>query len=194
MMDRIIYAYAEKEGLDYTLFRPFNWIGPNLDTIEVEKKGIARSLTLFISNILYHGEITLVDGGSQRRCFTCIDDAIEALMKIIANKNGCANNRIFNIGNPDNNYSIKQFVEILMDKFSNYPEFKHLVDRTKITVTEGAKHYGKSYQDPKFRVPAIKAAKEHLGWEPTTTLEDAIEKTLEYYLVKKNIAKDLKAA
>ena len=26
LMDRVIHAYGEKEGLDYTLFRPFNWI------------------------------------------------------------------------------------------------------------------------------------------------------------------------
>ncbi len=33
LMDRVIYAYGMQEGLDYTLFRPFNWIGagPRLD-------------------------------------------------------------------------------------------------------------------------------------------------------------------
>ena len=27
LLDRIIYAYGEKNNLDYTLFRPFNWFG-----------------------------------------------------------------------------------------------------------------------------------------------------------------------
>ena len=31
MMDRVIAAYGQQEGLEYTLFRPFNWIGPGLD-------------------------------------------------------------------------------------------------------------------------------------------------------------------
>jgi nucleoside-diphosphate-sugar epimerase len=30
LMDRVIHAYGMQEGLDYTLFRPFNWIGSGL--------------------------------------------------------------------------------------------------------------------------------------------------------------------
>src|SRR5258706_2874674 len=31
LIDRVIYAYTMEQGLDYTLFRPFNWIGAGLD-------------------------------------------------------------------------------------------------------------------------------------------------------------------
>ena len=31
LMDRVIAAYGQQQGLDYTLFRPFNWIGAGLD-------------------------------------------------------------------------------------------------------------------------------------------------------------------
>ena len=31
LMDRVIHAYGMEQGLDYTLFRPFNWIGAGLD-------------------------------------------------------------------------------------------------------------------------------------------------------------------
>jgi len=34
LMDRVIAAYGQQEGLDYTLFRPFNWIGAGLDNIQ----------------------------------------------------------------------------------------------------------------------------------------------------------------
>ena len=30
---------GQQEGLDYTLFRPFNWIGPGLDSIHTPKQG-----------------------------------------------------------------------------------------------------------------------------------------------------------
>ena len=33
LMDRVIHAYGMQEGLEYTLFRPFNWIGSGLDSI-----------------------------------------------------------------------------------------------------------------------------------------------------------------
>ena len=35
LLDRVIWAYGEKEGLQFTLFRPFNWMGPRLDNLQV---------------------------------------------------------------------------------------------------------------------------------------------------------------
>jgi nucleoside-diphosphate-sugar epimerase len=33
LLDRVIYAHGVHDNLDYTLFRPFNWVGPKLDNI-----------------------------------------------------------------------------------------------------------------------------------------------------------------
>src|SRR5512146_2469227 len=52
LMDRIIWAYGEKEGLAYTLFRPFNWIGPGLDSIYTPKEGSSRVVTQFLGQIV----------------------------------------------------------------------------------------------------------------------------------------------
>jgi UDP-glucuronate decarboxylase len=35
--------------------------------------------------------------------------------------------------------------------------------------------------DPKVRQPDIGKAKERLGWEPTVTLEDGLQRTIEYF-------------
>lgn len=68
MLDRVIYAYGMHEGLRFTLFRPFNWIGP-LDSIHTAKEGSSRVLTQFLHDILAGEPIQLVDGGNQRRSF-----------------------------------------------------------------------------------------------------------------------------
>ncbi len=102
LLDRVIYAYGESEGLSYTLFRPFNWIGPHLDDVDSPKEGSSRVLTQFLHNILYGLPIKLVDGGTQRRSFTYISDGIDCLMKILENEAGRADRGIFNIGNPAN--------------------------------------------------------------------------------------------
>src|SRR5258705_1096495 len=73
LLDRVIYAYGVQAGLKFTLFRPFNWIGPKLDNILEPKEGSSRVLTQFIGNILRGKDIQLVDGGEQRRSFTYID-------------------------------------------------------------------------------------------------------------------------
>ncbi len=75
LLDRVIYAYGVRDNLDYTLFRPFNFIGPNLDNVEEPKEGSSRVFTQFLSNVLYRRPIKLVDGGQpeallhlHRRC------------------------------------------------------------------------------------------------------------------------------
>jgi nucleoside-diphosphate-sugar epimerase len=84
-MDRVIWAYGDKVGLDFTLFRPFNWIGAGLDSLGTAKEGSSRVVTQFLGHIARGEPIQLVDGGRQKRAFTYIDDGIDALMKIIAN-------------------------------------------------------------------------------------------------------------
>src|SRR5436190_22089808 len=97
LLDRLLYAYGKHHDLTYTLFRPFNWYGPRLDNPLNPKPGGSRVLTQFIGNILRGEDINLVGGGSQQRCFTYIDDGINALLQIIENQDNAAKNKIFNV-------------------------------------------------------------------------------------------------
>ena len=108
LMDRVIWGYGMQDNLNFTLFRPFNWIGAGLDSINTPKEGSSRVVTQFLGHILRGENISLVDGGHQKRAFTYIDDGIAALMKIIENRDGVATGKIYNIGNPRNNYSLAQ--------------------------------------------------------------------------------------
>src|SRR5512141_2385693 len=124
LMDRVIHAYGMQEGLDYTLFRPFNWIGAGLDSIHTAKEGSSRVITQFLGHIVRGEPIKLVDGGAQKRAFTYIDDGIDALMKIIENREGVANGRIYNIGNPRNNFSVRELADMMMKLAAEYPEYR----------------------------------------------------------------------
>ncbi|MDA8390661.1 MAG: bifunctional UDP-4-keto-pentose/UDP-xylose synthase [Gammaproteobacteria bacterium] len=182
LLDRVIYAYGQKEGLRFTLFRPFNWIGPKLDNILEPKEGSSRVLTQFIGNILRGKDIQLVDGGNQRRSFTYIDDGIDALLRIIENEDNCADGRIFNIGNPQNDCSIKDLAEQLVALVKSYPRYAQLAEKVRIVTVESKEYYGAGYQDILTRVPSIENATRHLGWRPTTDLQTALRKTLDYHL------------
>jgi nucleoside-diphosphate-sugar epimerase len=182
MMDRVIHAYGMKGQLQYTLFRPFNWMGPRLDNI-LEPKS-SRAFSQFLGNILRGEDISLVDGGKQRRSFTYIDDAINALLRIIENKDGCADGRIFNIGNPANDISIRELAELLIAAVKNYPEYAERAAQVRLIDVPAAEHFGAGYQDVGARVPSIERAKQYLGWQPSTDLNTAIKKTLNYYLNK----------
>ncbi len=184
LMDRVIHAYGLTNGLRYTLFRPFNWIGPKLDNILEPKEGSSRVLTQFIGNILRGKEIQLVDGGSQRRSFTYIEDGIDALIRIIENKDNAADGRIFNIGNPANDMSIKELAETLVALIKTYPDCEKMASAVKIVNVSSGQYYGAGYQDIQTRVPSIKNAEQYLGWKPTTDLATGLRKTLDYHLAR----------
>ena len=181
LMDRVIYAYGSEDKLDYTLFRPFNWIGAGLDNLHSAKEGSSRVITQFLGHIVRGEPIKLVDGGSQKRCFTGISDGIDALMKIIANKDGCASRKIFNIGNPQNNYSVRELAEMLLKMSAEYPEYAGNAKRVKLVDTTSGEYYGKGYQDVANRVPKIDNTRSELGWEPRVSMREALQGIFEAY-------------
>lgn len=182
LLDRVIFAYGVRDNLDYTLFRPFNFIGPNLDNIDEPKEGSSRVFTQFLSSIMHRQPIKLVDGGRQRRSFTYIDDAIDCLLRIAENKDGCASRRIFNIGNPDNGCSIAELAQRMVKIALEFPSLRANAQAAEIIEVSAEKYYGKYYQDIEDRVPAIEAARRDLGWAPSTDLDTAIRRTIEYYV------------
>jgi nucleoside-diphosphate-sugar epimerase len=181
LMDRVIWAYGSMGQLDFTLFRPFNWIGAGLDSIHTAKEGSSRVITQFLGHIVRGEPIQLVDGGSQKRAFTYIDDGISALMKIIENKDRVASGKIYNIGNPKNNYSVRELAEMMLALAKTYPEYKRNAAKVKLVDTSASKYYGKGYQDVQNRVPKIDNTKKDLGWTPRVDMKAALKHIFEAY-------------
>ena len=181
MLDRVIWAYGS-QGLQFTLFRPFNWFGPNLDNIHNSEKGGARVVTQFLGHLLRGETLYLVNGGNQQRCFTYIDDGVDALMRILRNSNGVADGRIFNIGHPGNGFAIRELAYVMADILAEFPGWSHIQETKDIQVEAGAKYYGQGYQDVQLRRPDITLAQTLLGWKPTVSLEEGLRRTIAYYL------------
>jgi len=181
LLDRVIYAYGIHGNLDYTLFRPFNWMGPGLDNMDAAKEGSSRVLTQFLGEIVRGQNIKLVDGGAQRRCFTFIDDGISALLKIIENKGGIASKKIYNVGHPGNNASIRELAETMLAIARGRDAFKVNATKTQMVELKSEEYYGAGFQDVQNRVPWIDNTKSELEWAPQFTLKEALEKTFDFY-------------
>ena len=181
LMDRVIAAYGMEHGLDYTLFRPFNWIGDGLDNINTAKEGSSRVITQFLGHIARGEPIKLVDGGAQRRTFTYIDDGVDALMKIIENEKGVASGKIYNIGNPLNNHSVRDLATMMIELALTYPEFHDFASRVRTLEVSSENYYGSGYQDMQHRVPAIENTRAELGWEPKVNMKDALRLIFDSY-------------
>jgi nucleoside-diphosphate-sugar epimerase len=181
LMDRVIWAYGDKVGLDFTLFRPFNWIGPGLDSLGTAKEGSSRVVTQFLGHIARGEPIQLVDGGSQKRAFTCIDDGIDALMTIIANPSGVASRKIYNIGNPRNNLSVRALAQMMVELAFGYPEYRPSARKVRLKRTTGERYYGGGYQDMQNRVPRITNTRRDLRWKPRVGMRAALQRIFEAY-------------
>ncbi len=190
LMDRIIWAYGKHHGLQFTIFRPFNWFGPKLDdplsvrpalAADQATKSANRVVTQFIADIQYGCNLKLVNGGQQCRCFTYIEDGIDALIKIIENRNGCADQQIFNIGNPDNECSIAQLAAQLLELARRYPAVQAQANRITLEGVPAQEFYASGYADIAHRKPAIQQAIQRLNWAPKIDLQTGLRKTLDYY-------------
>ncbi|MBK7471191.1 MAG: bifunctional UDP-4-keto-pentose/UDP-xylose synthase [Betaproteobacteria bacterium] len=181
LMDRVIHAYGMQQGLDYTLFRPFNWIGSGLDSINTAKEGSSRVITQFLGHIVRGETIKLVDGGTQKRAFTYIDDGVAALMKIIDNPERIASGKIYNIGNPANNFSVRDLATMMLDLALTYPEYAPTAKQVRIVDTTADAYYGAGYQDVQNRVPNIDNTMRDLAWKPTVTMKDALKHIFDAY-------------
>ncbi len=182
LLDRVIWAMGKHEGLRFTLFRPFNWVGPGLDSIHSEKEGSSRVVTQFLGHLLRGEPIRLVDGGAQRRCFTDVSDGISALMKIIANQDGCADGKIFNLGNPHNDLSVRELADKLVACCRQHAEVAERVARPRIEEVASSQYYGAGYQDMNRRKPFIGNTMADLGWKPLVDCDEMLRRTVAFYV------------
>ena len=181
LLDRVIHAYGQQQGLRFTLFRPFNWIGPGLDSLHTAKEGSSRVITQFLGHIVRGEAIQLVDGGRQRRCFTDISDGIDALHRLLLNEGGHADGRIFNVGNPANDLSVRELADLMLSMALARPEYRERARRVQLRETTAGSYYGAGYQDVTRRVPAIENTRSELGWAPRVTMREALDKLFDHY-------------
>jgi nucleoside-diphosphate-sugar epimerase len=112
-------------------------------------------------------------------------------MHIIANKNDVANGKIYNIGNPKNNHSVRELANQMLEIARSIPEYAKTAKEVKIVETTSGAYYGEGYQDVQNRVPAIDNTMAELGWKPTTTMTDALKNIFEAYRLDVDKARQL---
>ncbi|KAF7026419.1 hypothetical protein CFC21_038524, partial [Triticum aestivum] len=180
LIERLVFAEGAENGLEFTIVRPFNWIGPRMDFIpgvDGPSEGVPRVLACFSNNLLRREPLKLVDGGESQRTFVYIKDAIEAVLLMIENP-ARANGHIFNVGNPDNEVTVRELAEMMTEvyaKVSGEPPLEEPV------IDVSAKEfYGEGYDDSDKRIPDMTLINKQLGWNPKTPLKDLLETTLTY--------------
>jgi len=108
LLERVIHAHGLAGNLEYTIIRPFNFIGSRLDyLVPAGSMGGPRVFPHFMSALLTGGPMYLVDGGHVHRAFLHIEDANRGFQTLI-DQPRASRNEIFNMGNPANNVTIRE--------------------------------------------------------------------------------------
>jgi dTDP-glucose 4,6-dehydratase len=159
--ESITMAYHRFHGLETRIARIFNTYGPRM------RLNDGRVIPAFIGQALRGEDLTVFGDGKQTRSFCYIDDQIEGLYRLLLSDYTLP----VNIGNPE---------EITILDFAN--EIIKLTGANQRIVFKPLPE-----DDPLQREPDISRAKEILKWEPLTTREAGMRKTLEYF---KGLSKD----
>ena len=122
----------------------------------------------FIVQALKGNELTVYGDGSQSRSFCYVDDMIDGLIRLMGTDDSFTGP--VNLGNPDE-FTILELARMVKDLTGSNSKivFKPL-----------------PVDDPVRRCPDITKAKRIINWEPTTSLEDGLKKTIAWF--KENVS------
>lgn len=183
MMERIVYAHHSTSGMPYTIIRPLNFFGPRMDYIpRSDGEGIPRVLACFMAALLRGDPMKLVDGGQARRTIVAIEEAVEAIARIL-DRPLEAQNQIFNIGNRNNEVTIRGLAELMRDVYAEITDDPRYREHPIIDVSS-EEFYGKGYEDCDRRMPDLTQANTLLGWYPQRNLRDILLPTMRDYHIR----------
>ena len=156
-------AYARK-GLPVTVVRYFNAYGPRLDPL-----GYGSVVARFFTQALKGEPLTVYDDGEQTRCFTYVADTVQGTILAATVKEAAG--QVFNIGS-DRETSINELARRIKELIGSSSEIVH------VPYTSA---YGPHFEETRRRVPDVSRAREVLGFEAETPLEEGLRRTLEWF-------------
>jgi dTDP-glucose 4,6-dehydratase len=153
--EALVMAYHRYFNIDTRIVRIFNTYGPRM------RPNDGRAIPNFIMQALNNEPITAYGDGSQTRSFCYISDLIDGITRLMETNI----NQPINLGNP-NEMTILQLAKKIVEitKSESKIVFKPLPEN-----------------DPKLRRPDISKARNILSWEPRTSLDDGLARTIEWF-------------
>ena len=164
--ETLFFNYQKQSSVKIKIIRIFNTYGPNMSPDD------GRVVSNFIVQALADVDVAIFGDGTQTRSFYYVDDMVKGIIRMMDADESFTGP--VNLGNPEE-YNIKEIAEKIID----------------ITGSKSKLIYKPLPEDdPKKRKPDISLAKKELDWKSTTSLDEGLKKTIEYFdniLNKRNI-------
>jgi UDP-glucuronate decarboxylase len=155
--ETLFFDEHRKSGLAIKVARIFNTYGPRM------REDDGRVISNFVVQALQGRPITVYGDGSQTRSFCYVDDLIDGLIRLMGSPEQVTGP--INLGNPEEVATLT-LARRIKDMLHSKSEivFRPLPQ-----------------DDPKRRRPSVAAARELLGWQPTTPLATGLPATAAYF-------------
>ena len=155
--ETLFFDYHRQYGVEIRVARIFNTYGPRMQTHD------GRVVSNFIVQALRNEPITIFGNGTQTRSFCYVDDLIEGFIRLMGAPAGVTGP--INLGNPGE-FQVRELAEMVIEMTGSKSGivFKPL-----------------PVDDPTQRKPDISRASQELGWQPTVSLREGLERTIAYF-------------
>ena len=155
--ETLFVDYHRHNGVDVRIVRIFNTYGPRMHPYD------GRVVSNFIRQALAGEDITIFGDGSQTRSFCYRDDLIDGMIRMMNGPKDFIGP--VNLGNP-NEFTIRELANLVVELTGS---------KSGLVVRPLPE------DDPTRRQPTIELAQEKLGWNPSVSLRDGLEKTIEWF-------------
>ena len=153
--EAVTSTYARSFGVDAAIARIFNTYGPRLRVDD------GRVVSNFVVQALTGQPLTLYGDGRQSRSFCYVDDLVRGLAALLDSEEPGP----MNLGNPVE-FTVAQLADLVIE----------------LTGSDSAvEHRPLPVDDPSQRRPDITAASLRLGWQPSISLREGLERTIEHF-------------
>jgi len=148
-------AYHHYHGLDTRIVRFFNTYGPRMRLDD------GRVVPNFVKQALLGEPLTVYGDGSQTRSFGYCEDIVDGVYRLAMSDY----HEPVNLGT-EYEFTILEFAKAVIQATGSSSEIVHMPA---------------SIDDPKQRRPDLTRARTILGWNYSTTLDEGLAKTIEYF-------------
>ena len=163
--EALTMAYHRVHGVDVRIVRIFNTYGERM------RPNDGRVVNTFVVQALRGEPLTLHGDGSQTRSFCHVSDEVRGLMALLDSDY----NLPVNVGNPVE-FTMRELAELVIELTGSKSDI--------ITVPLPPERDG----DPLQRKPDITLAKNLLGWEPTISLRDGLQRMIKHFVEVEGIS------
>ena len=149
-------ALHQEKNLQVTTARLFNTVGPR------QSGRYGMVVPRFLNAALSNAPINIYGDGTQSRVFCHVQDAIEALLQLVATNKTI--NEVYNVGGAGE-ITIKQLAETIIEQTNSNSTIQYIPYE---------KAYAPGFEDMQRRVPDISKIKDALSWSPQRDLTQII--------------------